>query len=227
MKRLNIYRWMIFTMGLMVMALGFAFMIRAELGSAPWDVLHIGLTLHFGLTVGTWSILIGFLVLMLTFFLTREWPKLGAFLNMIFLGVFIDIFLWMMPTPDSLMGRWTFLIIGILVIGYGIGLYIAPKCGAGPRDILMLALTKRTGWKVQWVRSMMEVLVLLIGWYLGGPIFIGTLMFCFGIGTVVGFSIPHCQRLVDFILERREIYENLNKGSIRVNDYDGISKKSR
>ncbi|WP_066155699.1 YczE/YyaS/YitT family protein [Halalkalibacter krulwichiae] len=209
-------------LGLMVMAFGIAMMIRAELGGAPWDVLHLGLTMQFGLTVGTWSIIMGAIVLGVSALLTKIWPKLGAFLNMLFLGIFIDLCLWMISTPVNSYLQYLMLGIGIILIGYGIGIYIAPRCGAGPRDSLMLALQERTGWKVQYVRGTMEVIVLTVGWLMGGKVFIGTVLFCFGIGSVVGITMPQCQKLFDFIMKRGNVDENINEGSIRTYHHDGI-----
>lgn len=226
-KKNLLIRWILFMFGIIIMSFGIALMITADLGSAPWDVLHIGLTLQFGLTIGTWTIIAGFCIIALTTLLTGEWPQLGAFINMLLVGIFIDIFMLILVTPSSFWGQLAMLVIGIIIIGYGIGLYIAPNCGAGPRDSLMIALTKFTGWKVQWVRSLMEVIVLSVGWLLGGPVFIGTLIFCFGIGTVVGFTMPQCQKLFDFIIERGSRNEDINKRSLRSNHYDGVSEKIR
>ncbi|GAE26716.1 membrane protein [Halalkalibacter wakoensis JCM 9140] len=209
--------------GLIVMALGIALMIHANLGGAPWDVLHIGLTKQLGLTVGTWSIIMGFVVLSITAFLMKSWPQIGAFLNMLFLGIFIDLFLWLIPAPATMFWQYSMMLLGILIIGYGIGIYIAPGCGAGPRDSLMLALQQKTGWKVQHVRVLMEVSVLSIGWLLGGTVFIGTLIFCFGIGSVVGVTLPQCKRIFDYILERGIKDEDFNKGSLRTHYHDGVS----
>jgi uncharacterized membrane protein YczE len=196
-------RWLIFMIGLIIMAFGIVLMIRAELGSAPWDVLHIGLEIQLGLTIGTWSIIMGVFIIALTAYLTKARPQLGAVVNMFLVGVFIDLFMlvpWIQK-PDTFIGQLIMLLLGIIIIGYGIGLYIAPKCGAGPRDSLMLALTQITGWKVQWARGAMEIVVLASGWLLGGPVFIGTVVFCLGIGTIVGFTLPQCQQLVDTLLD--------------------------
>jgi uncharacterized membrane protein YczE len=210
-------------LGLIVMALGIALMIRAELGGAPWDVLHLGLSKQFGLTVGTWSIIMGSIVLGLTAFLTKEFPQIGAFLNMLFIGIFIDLFLWLISTPNNAFLQYLMLGSGIIIIGYGIGMYIAPRCGAGPRDSLMLALQEKTGWKVQYVRVLMEITVLTFGWLLGGTVFIGTLLFCFGIGSVVGITLPQCQKIFDFIMERGNKDEDINEGSLRTYHHDGVS----
>lgn len=218
-------RWLIFTVGLMVMAFGIVLMIRAELGNAPWDVLHIGLNIQLGLTIGLWSIIAGIVIIGVTCLLTKSLPKAGAIANMVLVGLFIDMYMlmpWIM-TPDSWLGKLVMLLAGIVIMGYGIGLYIAPQCGAGPRDSLMLAITELTGWKVQWVRASMEVFVLALGWLLGGPVFVGTLIFCFTIGPIVGFSLPQCHRVVEKIVGGVRI-ENINKRAVRVNHHDGVSQ---
>lgn len=225
-KRL-LLRWLIFMIGLIVMSFGIALMIRANLGSAPWDVLHIGLTMQFGLTVGSWSIIMGFCIIGLTAWLTKGWPQLGAFVNMLLVGVFIDIFLWMIPPFEGFVVQLIALIVSIIIIGYGIGLYIAPNCGAGPRDSLMLAIAEKTGWKVQYARGGMEILVLTAGWLLGGPVFLGTVLFCFGIGTIVGFTLPQCKAFVDYLLERGIRYENIHERALRTYHHDGAREKIR
>ncbi|GAE35076.1 membrane protein [Halalkalibacter akibai JCM 9157] len=222
-KRTFFLRWGIFLLGLMVMSLGIALMIRAELGGAPWDVLHLGLSFQLGLTVGTWSIIMGVVILLLTTMLTKSLPQIGAFINMLFVGLFIDVFMWLISTPSYVFFQYIMLGLGIIIIGYGIGIYIAPRCGAGPRDSLMLALQEKTGWKVQYVRGLMEIIVLTFGWLLGGTVFIGTLLFCFGIGSVVGITLPQCQRVFDYIIERGNKDEDINKGTLRPYHHDGVS----
>ncbi|MGO4887390.1 YczE/YyaS/YitT family protein [Anaerobacillus sp. MEB173] len=227
--KLLLYRWFFFVVGLMFMSFGVVLMIKADIGSAPWDVLHIGLYKQLGLTIGTWSIIVGFCIIAVTTMLSKKRPQLGAFLNMLLVGIFIDLYMlipWLV-TPELFLWKLIMLLAGIIICGYGIGLYIAPQCGAGPRDSLMLALTEKTGWKVQWVRGVMEIFVLAAGWLLGGPVFIGTIIFCVSIGSVVGYTLPRCQKLVDRIIERGVGVENINKGTLRINDHDGVSKEIR
>lgn len=202
MNKKHPLQWMFFMVGLLIMAFGIVLMIKADLGSAPWDVLHIGLYYHFGLTIGTWSIIIGFFVLGSASLLSKSLPQIGAFLNMLLVGIFIDLYLLipLLQTPDSLVSQVFMLIMGIVIMGYGMGLYIAADCGIGPRDSLMIVLMKMTGIKVQWIRLFMEIVVLTFGWLLGGPIFIGTIIFCVTIGHVVGLALPQCQRLVDKVM---------------------------
>jgi uncharacterized membrane protein YczE len=196
-------KWLVFLIGLLIMAFGIVLMIKADIGSAPWDVFHIGLYKQIGLSIGTWSIIVGFFILFITSLLSKEWPQLGAFLNMLLVGIFIYLYMMLpfLQTPDSLIKKIMMLVIGIIIIGYGIGLYISAKCGAGPRDSLMLVLTEKTGWKVQHIRLAMEVMVLTFGFLLDGPIFIGTILFCFSIGPIVGITLPQCEKLVEKILK--------------------------
>lgn len=181
------------------MSLGIVMIIKADLGASPWDVLHIGLYKQIGLTIGTWSIIVGFFILFLSSFLLKRLPQIGAFLNMISVGIFIDMFM-MVPflvTPETFIGKLMMLLLGLLINGYGMGIYISAKVGAGPRDSLMLALTEISKWKVQYIRFGMEIIVLTIGWLLGGPVFVGTLVYCVGIGYIAGFALPQCQKMHD------------------------------
>lgn len=220
-------RWLAFVIGIMIMSFGIALMIRANLGASPWDVLHVGMTIQFGLTVGSWSILIGIAILTISSIVMKERPKLGVLINMILMGLFIDLYLWLLPAPSNVMMQSILLIASIFVIGIGNGLYISPGLGAGPRDTLMLVLIKKLGWKIHWARGIMEVTVLIIGWLLGGPVFIGTLLFSLGIGHVVGFVLPNCQRLIQFLIERGTEYEDFDERPIRAYDHDGTCKKVR
>ena len=107
--------------------------------------------------------------------------------------------------------------VALLINCYGMGLYISAQLGAGPRDSLMLAITSKTGWKVGKVRSTMEVLVLIIGWQLGGPLFWGTIVISLMIGVISVFSLPQCQRFTNFILQ------SLKNNNPKSNQYKEIS----
>jgi uncharacterized protein len=200
----RIFRWGIYFIGLLIMSFGIVLTIKANVGCAPWDVLHIGLYRNFGWTIGTWSIIVGVAILTISALLLKQFPRIGAFLNMIFVGLFIDLYMMIpyLQTPDTLMGKLVMLVVGIVITGYGMGIYISANMGAGPRDSLMLALTELTGWKVQYIRIAMEALVLFAGWMLGGPVSIGTLIFCIMIGAVVGIALPQCRRITERILIR-------------------------
>jgi uncharacterized membrane protein YczE len=212
-------RFIIYLFGLLVMSLGIVLLILADLGPSPWDVLHVGLYYKFGLTIGSWNVIAGFFILGVSAMISKSIPKFGAFLNMILVGLFIDMYLMIpfLQTPSSLTGKVVMFVVALLINCYGMGLYISAQLGAGPRDSLMLAITSKTGWKVGKVRSTMEVLVLIIGWRLGGPLFWGTIVISLMIGVIAGFSLPQCQRFTNFILQR------LKKNNPKSNQYKQIS----
>lgn len=212
-------RFIIYLFGLLVMSLGIVLLILADLGPSPWDVLHVGLYYKFGLTIGSWNVIAGFFILGVSAMISKSIPKFGAFLNMILVGLFIDMYLMIpfLQTPSSLTGKVVMFVVALLINCYGMGLYISAQLGAGPRDSLMLAITSKTGWKVGKVRSTMEVLVLIIGWRLGGPLFWGTIVISLMIGVIAGFSLPQCQRFTNFILQR------LKKNNPKSNQYKEIS----
>lgn len=220
-------RWLFFACGVFVLSFGISMTIKAEqLGIGPWDVFHYGLWLQLGLTIGTWAIITGFFVLGLATIMQKSWPKIGSFLNMLFIGIFIDLFNLLLKAPESILGSISFLLIGTVAIGIGIGLYVGSEIGAGPRDSLMLVLMKRTGWKVQRIRSIIELTVLGLGWILGGPVGFGTLFLALSIGPIVSITLPKSQKMIEYLL-RGEHNENLNKGKVRIDNYDRISKETR
>src|SRR5699024_2579490 len=107
----------------MIMSLGISLMIKGQrLGIAPWDVFHIGLYQNFGLTIGSWSIISGFVIIAVTSVILREWPRLGTWLNMLVIGVFIDFFNWLLPDVTSLTAQIILFIIGVFVLSYGVGI---------------------------------------------------------------------------------------------------------
>ena len=200
-----ILRWSFFVFGLLVLSFGVALTVKGKLlGVGPWDVLHYGLTRQLGLTIGSWSIISGFLLLTASSIATKQIPKIGTFLNMLLLGLFIDFFLWLLPTIDSLIGAILYFILGVVLIGYGIGLYVSADLGSGPRDSIMIMIVDRTGWSIQWVRNGMELLVLILGWILGGPVGIGTVIIAFSLGPIVAFSLPKCNTLLAYLLVKKE-----------------------
>ncbi|RSK25726.1 YitT family protein [Bacillus sp. HMF5848] len=203
MKKESILRWSFFLFGLLVLAFGIALTIKGRiLGIGPWDVFHYGLFLQLGLSIGSWSIIVGFILLFISFIITKSLPKIGAFLNMLLLGLFIDFFNWLLPNTDSMLAAMTLFVLGVIILGYGIGLYVSADFGAGPRDSIMLVIVEKTGWSIQSVRNAIEIVVFLLGWALGGPVGIGTVLIAFGLGPIIGKSIPQCKTLLAFLIRK-------------------------
>jgi uncharacterized membrane protein YczE len=205
MKRKWLLRWSVFILGLMVLAFGISLTIKGKfLGIGPWDVFHYGLFTKFGFTIGTWSIISGLLLLFISSAFNRAWPQIGSFLNMMLLGLFIDLFNWMLPSIDNLAGATIAFIIGVGLMGYGIGLYVSADLGAGPRDSFMLLIVEKMGWSIPLVRNGIEVIVFLVGWMLGGPVGVGTVLIAFGLGPILGYSIPQCKKLMAYFLDQKD-----------------------
>lgn len=229
------YKWrhvtsgVVFMGGLFIMSLGIVCMIQAHIGVAPWDVLSLGLVQTVGGTVGLWSQLVGILLLLLTILFTKKIPGFGAFLNMFFIGYFVDLIMaggWIDPT-SSLWESILLFGIGLVISGLGTGMYIAVGWGAGPRDGFMLALVTRLKWPFGRIRTITEAAVLAIGWVLGGPVFIGTLIFCLTIGPICQYFIGLWKRILDKATGRDAEYEDFNQRTLWINNHDGIGPTLR
>lgn len=166
---------------------GIGFMLESGLGVPPWDVLHQGLAMQLGLTVGIWSIIVSFAVLLMWLPL-RERYGIGTLLNAIVIGVMIDVTAVMLPEAGNIWIAGVMLAFGILLIGLASGLYIGANLGPGPRDGLMTAIARR-GLSVRVTRWLLEIVVLAIGWLLGGTFGIGTVAFALLIGPIVQFFL--------------------------------------
>ncbi|NML11818.1 hypothetical protein HHL08_16945 [Sphingobium sp. AR-3-1] len=180
--------WQLFW-GLCLYGFSMALMLRANLGLDPWDVLHQGLAPKMGLSFGMTVNLIGALVLLLWWPL-RQRPGIGTIANILVIGTAVDLSLMLLPTPEGLWVRATWLVAGIILNGIAGGAYIGAGMGPGPRDGLMTGLCRRTGWSVKWVRTGIEIGVLAIGWLLGGTVGVGTILYAATIGWIVHHALP-------------------------------------
>lgn len=175
-------------LGLVACGLGIALILRADLGAAPWDVLHQGISRHTGIAVGTVIIGVGVVVL-LVWIPLRERPGLGTVLNAVLIGLTVNLIEPHLTVPDHVVVRLGALAAGILAFGLGSGLYIGAGLGAGPRDGLMTGLARR-GLSIRVARTGLEVAVIVAGVALGGSIGLGTAAFALGIGPVVQWCLP-------------------------------------
>lgn len=172
--------------GLFLYSLGIVITICANIGYAPWDVFHAGLANTIGINIGTASIIIG-VIIVVTTLLLGEKVGLGSILNMILIGLFIDALLSinLIPEADNFVIGIIMLIAGLFVIAFASYFYINSAFGAGPRDSLMVALTRITKLPVGICRGVIEVLAVLAGWRLGGMVGAGTVISALAIGVCI------------------------------------------
>jgi uncharacterized membrane protein YczE len=175
-------------LGLVVFGLGIALMAEAGLGLGPWEAFHQGISRITGIPLGTVSILVGIPVLALWWPL-HERPGIGTLLNVVLIGMATNVGIAAIPAMDELVPQLAMMLAGVLVIGIGSGLYLAADLGPGPRDGLMTGLHHRLGWSIRRARTLIEVIVLVAGWLLGGTVGLGTLVFAFGIGPIVQVAL--------------------------------------
>lgn len=176
--------------GLTLYGIAMATMVRAGLGLDPWDVFHYGVAEHLGLDLGTTVILVSIPVLLLWIPL-RQWPGLGTICNAIWIGIATNISLAIIPTLHALPVRIVMLPIAVVLNAIGGALYIGSQLGPGPRDGLMTGLHLRTGLSLRLVRTSLELTVLVVGWFLGGVVGVGTLLYAVSIGPLVQFFLRH------------------------------------
>ena len=179
-------------LGLILYGFSASLLVLSGLGLSPWDVLHQGLAKHTNLAIGTWSILVGLVVLVLWIPL-RERPGIGTVSNVIFIGGTMDVVLAHLSPPHDLTLRIVCLVAGVFLNGVATGAYIGAGLGPGPRDGLMTGLARR-GHSIRVVRTSLEVSVVVIGWLLGGTVGVGTVAYAAFIGPLAHVFVPFFTR---------------------------------
>ena len=175
-------------LGLVFFGFGEGLLIVSGIGASPWNVLHQGIAVNLDLSVGTVAFLVSFLVLLLWFFLDQK-MGLGTIINFIIIAIMIDVTIHYFEKPEVFFLQFLMVVVGVLIIGFGTAMYLIANLGAGPRDGLMTGLQKKTNAPIALVRACIEIIVVVLGWFLGGIAGIGTLLFAFGIGPAVALSL--------------------------------------
>tara|TARA_B100000941_G_scaffold284855_1_gene256137 strand:+ start:360 stop:1025 length:666 start_codon:yes stop_codon:yes gene_type:complete len=179
---------LILCIGLTLFGLGESLIITASAGMSPWTVLAEGLSLTFGLSIGVLTFLISLGVLLLWIPL-KQHPGIGTILNVIIIASVIEWSVPYLPYPENYFLRIVQAIIGTLIVGFATGIYLIANLGPGPRDGLMTGCQRVTGMPIAWVRVCLEVIVISIGWSLGGTIGMATIIFAFGVGPSVSLGL--------------------------------------
>ncbi|MFC4558973.1 YitT family protein [Virgibacillus kekensis] len=208
MIKLTAIRWAFFVIGLITFSFGISVTVNVQhLGIHPWDVLSVGLFELVGFTIGTWNIIIGFILIVVSWILDKSYIKLGTFLNAVLVGVFVDLFLWLdfLPKPGITWIDGIMMICGIVIMGVGGGLYNAARVGSGPRDGFMLSMADKLGAPIGRVRIYTESSVLVLGLLLGGPVFIFTFIFTFIQSPIFQYVFHRFDRLIEGIAERMKL----------------------
>ena len=174
--------------GLALFGLGEGLLIVSAAGASPWSVLAQGIFLNVGYSIGIVTIVISIIVLILWIPLSQK-PGIGTILNALIIGLMIDVCITFVPTPENYVSQLMLALLAVLIVGLGGGIYLVANLGAGPRDGLMIGLQKKTNLPIAAVRATLEITVMSIGWYLGGTVGVGTLLFAFGIGPAVALSL--------------------------------------
>ncbi len=188
-------RWNTFVRDFIVIQIGFAIfglsiatMIRSNLGTSPWAVLEVAFSAQTGMRPGRISILVGFAVLLIALALREKigWGTIG---NILFIGLWEDVFLGIIPSVEvNLLLQLSMLLLAVFMMGIASAIYIGVDAGAGPRDSLMLAVHRTTSLSLRLGRAIIEIIVVAVGWLLGGPLGIGTVIFALLIGPAVQWA---------------------------------------
>ena len=174
--------------GLTLFGLGEGLLLVSLTGASPWTVLAEGISFNVDLSIGTVTFFVSLGVLFFWFFLDQK-PGIGTLLNALIVAVMIDVSINYIPTPENYISQLLMAIFGVLIVGLGSGFYLVSNLGPGPRDGLMTGIQRKTNFPIAAVRAFLEISVVSIGWYLGGTVGIGTLLFAFGVGPAVALGL--------------------------------------
>ena len=182
--------------GLTLFGLGEGLLIVSFTGASPWSVLAQGISLNVNLSIGMITFLISVAVLILWIPLGQK-PGVGTIFNALIIALMIDLCIKFVPTPANNIHQIVLAVISVIIVGIGGGIYLVSNLGAGPRDGLMIGLQQITNLPIAVVRATLEISVVSIGWYLGGKVGIGTLLFAFGIGPCVALGLYLVDKIFD------------------------------
>ena len=184
----NLKTLIFLVLGLSLFAIGETLLITANQGVSPWTVLAQGISFQTNLSIGVTTFIVSLIVLILWYPLKQK-PGLGTLLNIVIISIIIDLSAPILPYPKLLLFQIIQSIIAVFIVGLGSGFYLTANLGPGPRDGLMTGLQNLTNQPIALIRTILEVSAVGLGFYLGGIVGIGTILFAFGIGPTVSIGI--------------------------------------
>ena len=184
----NFSTFLFLCLGLIIFGVGEGLLIISSTGASPWSVLAQGISINVGFSIGLVTFFVSLFALSLWIFLSQK-PGIGTILNIIIIATMIDISIYLIDVPQSYLGQLSMAVFAVLLVGLGSGIYLVANLGPGPRDGLMTGIQKKTNFPIAVVRAFLEITVVTIGWYLGGTVGYGTLLFAFGIGPAVALGL--------------------------------------
>jgi uncharacterized membrane protein YczE len=193
-------RMMIYILGLSITALGISLVILSQAGAGPWDVVAVGWNKHLGLTIGTWSMIAQAIVVLFTALIEKKRPQFESIIPIVVRSMILDVWIYLVFSNVTFSSpwekQWFVFALGILVTGFGIGIYLLAKLPNSPIDGLMIALSNRFGWGLNSSRILIEVAAVIIGYLLGGPVGFGTLIIALTIGKIIQISNEKMERVL-------------------------------
>jgi len=176
-------------LGLIIYGFGSSLLFHASIGNAPWVVLAEGLSIKFSWSIGFATFISSIIVLSIWIPL-RQKPGLGTIMNIVIIAGVLNLSIYQLDFSSNIIFINLFTaLVGTVTAGVGSGIYLIANLGPGPRDGLMTGFQKLSGYPIAWVRAFIEITVVLLGWYLGGNVGLGTLIFAFGIGPALAFGV--------------------------------------
>ena len=174
--------------GLILFGIGETLLVTANIGVSPWFVLHQGLSFLTGYSIGVTTFIVSIIVLFFWIPLKQK-PGIGTILNTILISIVIDLSITYLPYPEEFIFQLLQVCIGVFIIGIGSGFYLIANLGPGSRDGLMTGIQRKTNFSFTLVRTIIELSAVAFGWYLGGIVGIGTVIYALGIGPLVSFGL--------------------------------------
>ncbi|MEI3613352.1 YczE/YyaS/YitT family protein [Pseudogracilibacillus sp. SO30301A] len=204
-----------YLVGLIILTLGISLAVLSALGTSPYDALLVGLFRTFGLTIGSWEIITGFIIVFGNALAERKRPQYFALVTSFVTGVGIDGWLFLLKFgnfADSLTGQWICLVLAILFTGLGIAIYIQSEVAPNPVDHTMLIVSNATGWSVTYSRATISVVLVITAFFFDGAIGIGTLFNAVLVGMLINLFLPHVKKIREFSLQKLQLDRKYAEG---------------